>query len=262
MIAASQGGETLIFTCMKMGDGDSSGVEIMELEDLLAPKITINISSIDTNGTPGQVSLTATVNNAELDNGFFTKELGVFAKIGDNGVERLYAYTNAGSYADYMPSKATPIDENTIRATMVVANNANTTAIINSSVVFLTAAEVDSRISEHNTATDAHKDILHLLQRNKSYIVNDIAHNANLPSWLCLRCIQAGTTGDTVPTLTDVTEGNVITDGTVKWLVSQIGGSTTSFFERDAAGYYVLKDELKYDAVFTQEASTGYVTLK
>lgn len=40
---------------------------------------------------------------------------------------------------------------------------------------------------------------INLLQRNKAYVVGDIAYSPNLPSWARLECITAGTTGAEEP---------------------------------------------------------------
>lgn len=44
-------------------------------------------------------------------------------------------------------------------------------------------------------------DLMYLLQRNKYYRVGDIVNSTNLPSYLYLECVQAGTTGSTEPEL-------------------------------------------------------------
>ena len=41
---------------------------------------------------------------------------------------------------------------------------------------------------------------LNLLQRSKTYAVGDIAYHKALPLWARLECVQAGTTGATLPT--------------------------------------------------------------
>lgn len=50
---------------------------------------------------------------------------------------------------------------------------------------------------------------LNILQRNKAYVVGDIAYSAKLPSWAYLECTTAGTTGDTEPDLSGVTTSTV-----------------------------------------------------
>lgn len=156
MIAESQGGSGLIFTKIALGAGDLNGNSIADLKNLVDLRINANISTIDATTRPGQVTLTSTVSNAGVKIGFHAKELGVFAKIGENGTERLYAYTNAGNYADYMPDKNDPVDQVIFKATFVVSNAQNVSAIIDSSIVYPTFEAMHEAIDAHNTSEGAH----------------------------------------------------------------------------------------------------------
>lgn len=60
-----------------------------------------------------------------------------------------------------------------------------------------------------------------ILQRSKAYQVGDIAYHKSLPSWARLECVKAGTTGATLPNLSDAQENDHITDGTVEWVVEK-----------------------------------------
>ena len=157
MIAESQGGQGLIFTKVTLGAGDLNGGSIINLTDLIDNRINANITAIDATSRPGQVTLTAVVSNSEVDAGFHAKEIGVFAKIGEGGTERLYAYTNAGNYADYMPDKTDPVNEAIFKTTFVVSNAQNIQAVIDKSIVYPTVLEMDTAIKKHNEAEDAHE---------------------------------------------------------------------------------------------------------
>ncbi|HJI08929.1 MAG TPA: phage tail protein [Phascolarctobacterium faecium] len=159
MIAESQGGQGLIFTKVTLGAGDLNGGSIINLTDLIDNRINANITAIDATSRPGQVTLTAVVSNSEVDAGFHAKEIGVFAKIGEGGTERLYAYTNAGNYADYMPDKTDPVNETIFKTTFVVSNAQNIQAVIDKSIVYPTVLEMDTAIKKHNEAEDAHETV-------------------------------------------------------------------------------------------------------
>ena len=148
MIAESQGGQGLIFTKVTLGAGDLNGGSIINLTDLIDNRINANITAIDATSRPGQVTLTAVVSNSEVDAGFHAKEIGVFAKIGEGGTERLYAYTNAGNYADYMPDKTDPVNEAIFKTTFVVSNAQNIQAVIDKSIVYPTVLEMDTAIKK------------------------------------------------------------------------------------------------------------------
>lgn len=159
MIAESQGGQGLIFTKVTLGAGDLNGGSIINLTDLIDNRINANITAIDATSRPGQLTLTAVVSNSEVDAGFHAKEIGVFAKIGEGGTERLYAYTNAGNYADYMPDKTDPVNEAIFKTTFVVSNAQNIQAVIDKSIVYPTVLEMDTAIKKHNEAEDAHETV-------------------------------------------------------------------------------------------------------
>ena len=159
MIAESQGGQGLIFTKVALGTGDLNGGSIIDLTNLIDNRINANITAIDNTSRPGQVTLTAIVSNSEVDAGFYAKEIGVFAKIGEGGTERLYAYTNAGNYADYMPDKTDPVNEAIFKTTFVVSNAQNIQAVIDKSIVYPTVLEMDTAIKKHNEAEDAHETV-------------------------------------------------------------------------------------------------------
>ncbi|WP_196606488.1 phage tail protein [Pectinatus frisingensis] len=176
LFAQSQGAGQLIFTGMKIGDGTlNTSEDIKTLTALKNPLLTANINGIDTS-VSGQVTLTAIINNRAVETGFFARELGIYAKIGEDGTEKLYAYTNAGNYADYMPDKNTPVDENKIEITLIIGNASNVIAVINDSIIYSTKEDTDKNIvvavAAHNNDGSAHKDIRQL--------INDTIKNIDL----------------------------------------------------------------------------------
>ena len=179
----------------------------------------------------GKARLRFIVDNSVLTAGFINREIGVFAKI-ENGGEQLYAYTNAGNYADWIPSKETPIDSDIVDLHIVIGNAPNV-VIETSNGAY--AAKID--IEEHNKAPDAHADLralianagIAILQRSKTYAVGDIAYHKALPSWARLECVKAGTTGATLPTKIEQMVQNVgviLTDGTVVWIIDDLRDGT------------------------------------
>ena len=225
MIAESQAsGTALIFTNLKIGDGElADGEDIKALTSAKNPMLTAPIQSYKNQGD-GQIKVRFVVSNASLSIGFFARELGIYAKLGDNGAEQLYAYTNAGNLADYISDKSTPIDEQIIDIYIVVANASGVTVVTDTSV-YMTKLD----IQEHNTASDAHADIrkaiensgLNILKRDKTYIVGDIAYSVNLPSWARLECIVGGKTALVEPTW-GTTAGVLVTDGAVTWIIDDV----------------------------------------
>ena len=106
----------LIFTRVALGDGAVPDNESIELLTDLKHKICDNgVESVKKKGN-GEIDVVATISNSRLTTGFYARELGVFAKVGENGTEKLFAYTNAGSQASYTTS-GTSLDEKLITIT-------------------------------------------------------------------------------------------------------------------------------------------------
>ena len=208
MIAESQlAGNDLIITKVKIGDGQlADGADIKAMTDVVAARLVAPMTDSKLDG--GQVTVNFAISNSELEAGFFAREIGIFAKLGEAGAETLYAYTNAGNLCDWIPDKHTPIDSQIVNATIVVGNASNVVVNV-SDKAFVTTKDLES----HNTAADAHADIRNKIQtvqqnaslfmlpvkRNTTYAVGDCASATGLPSWAYLECITAGTTADTEP---------------------------------------------------------------
>ena len=79
------------------------------------------------------------------------------------------------------------------------------------------------KVSKGDGTTKTVNAGLNMLARNKSYAVGDIAYSPNLPSYLYLECIMAGTTGNTEPDFSNVKSGGVtVSDGTVQFDVKTV----------------------------------------
>ena len=202
MAGMSQGGGKLIFVRVELGDGQL--VDGDSIETLTAIKHSVMQLPLQSylNEGGGKARLRFVVDNSSLEAGFINREIGVYAKM-EGGAEQLYAYTNAGNYADWIPSKETPINGDIVDLHIIIGNAPNV-VIETINGAYATKIELD----EHNKDTDAHADIrtaisnasIAILQRGKTYAVGDIAYHKALPSWARLECVKAGTTGATLPT--------------------------------------------------------------
>ena len=149
----------LIYTHIGIGDGRLEDDEdILTLTAMKSRKIYADISDIN-NDTKNQVTIETVVSNKVVDEAFYAREIGIYAKLGDDGEEVLYGYANAGDNADFMPDKTQPIDELKLRITLIVGNVDNVTAVINSSIIFITLADCRREIAKHNTDPLAHDNL-------------------------------------------------------------------------------------------------------
>ena len=220
--------KALIFTKVKLGDGLlAEGQSIAVLTDLISAKMNVPLSS----GTAaaGQAKLRFAVENSGLNEGFWAREVGVFAKVGVDGEEALYAYSNGGNYVDFIPDKTRHMDAQIMDVYIVTGNASSVEIIVNSAAYALASDLID-----HNTDNTAHPDIrtliansgLNILKRNHTYEVGDIAYSPLLKSWQRLECVNAGMTSSGDLDVTSSTTGGVIVDGTCTWLLTDVRDCT------------------------------------
>lgn len=152
LVEAIKSKKPLIFTRIALGDGTLTESESIEsLTALKHPMAQNTVQEINSLGN-GEIDVVATISNASVTSGFYARELGVFAKVGDTGSEKLFAYTNAGAQASYTPA-GTSLDEKLITVTFYIGNDVNVKINLNSQL-YITQAALDA----HNSATNAHQD--------------------------------------------------------------------------------------------------------
>lgn len=152
LVEAIKSKKPLIFTRIALGDGTLTESESIEnLTALKHPMAQNTVQLINSRGN-GEIDVVATISNASVTSGFYARELGVFAKVGDAGTEKLFAYTNAGAQASYTPA-GTSLDEKLITVTFYIGNDVNVKINLNSQL-YITQAALDA----HNSATNAHQD--------------------------------------------------------------------------------------------------------
>ena len=164
MLVQSQNSHTLTFTCGKLGSGVLADTDdISKFTDLKSPKMTLPIVSVD-DSNEEKLVLTFDTSNTELEEGFVSREIGIFAKL-DNGSETLYAYSNAGNNYDYIPSKDTPSDENRLVVNLVVSSSANISVQIDKSIVYTHKSDVEQMIATHDASDTAHENRFKLFEK-------------------------------------------------------------------------------------------------
>ena len=162
----------IIFTKISLGDGLLNGETIETMTGLKHRLMDGNVPKINHLGN-GEIEAVSTVSNSELTAGFFARELGLFAKLGEEGEEQLFAYTNAGSNASYIPPN-TSVDEKMLGIQLGVGD-----AIVQvnyQSHLYITYEQLEDGIAHHNTDPNAHGGLLQNLKNQLS------THNTNVLS--------------------------------------------------------------------------------
>ena len=156
-------GSTLTITKMKLGSGIiPDGVSPEDLTDLIQPKQALGLTAISVNG--GLAKIQSIVTNAELSEGYYIRECGVFANDPDVG-EIMYAIMTDTS-PDFLPSASSSVvisEEFSIN--VVTENMANITAIIDPEGIVTVANArkiAEDKVTEHNEDTEAHPNDFNL----------------------------------------------------------------------------------------------------
>ena len=156
MLIQAVNGHKLVFTRGAFGSGSlSDSDDIKTFTALKSEKMSLPIVDTAVSDTGEKITLTFNCSNSSLDTGFINREVGVFAKL-DDGDEVLYSYSNAGMAYDYIPSKETPTNENTFEIEVYISSEAEINVTIDGSIVYLTKAQVEEKINDHDKTTTAH----------------------------------------------------------------------------------------------------------
>jgi phage-related tail fiber protein len=183
LLAKALTGAKLEFTKVQLGDGvwDES-VNPESLTALVSPKLDLPINDLEITGD-GTVRLRVLLTNTGLTEGFFTRELGIFAKDPDTGEEVLYSVAYAEN-PDYIPSDGVTKVENVFDVYTVIANAQSVTAVISDTVILATKQDIEEDIKEHNQNPEAHPDIREAIQTATGNLSTEIdakieAHNSD-----------------------------------------------------------------------------------
>ena len=145
LLIQAQNGAILKITKIALGDGILTDGELgTTLTNLKNEIITLDIQDLSVYN--GQSRIRALLNNTNLKSGFYVREIGVFAKIGDNGSETLYSYLNDGINTDYIPDVTVKNVEELLEIYITIGNAQNVTCTINNSVTLATKEDVNTLI--------------------------------------------------------------------------------------------------------------------
>lgn len=133
VLAKGIAGQRINFTRIVMGDGYlEEGQTPRTIEGVISPRAVVDISKLKINGD-GTVVVGGIYTNKDENNGFYYRELGLYAEDPDPEVgEVLYCYGNSGDLAEFiLPTGGSTIIEKTIDIVTAIGTAANVTAYIN-----------------------------------------------------------------------------------------------------------------------------------
>ena len=190
----------IIFTKISLGDGLLNGETIETMTGLKHRLMDGNVPKINHLGN-GEIEAVSTVSNSELTAGFFARELGLFAKLGEEGEEQLFAYTNAGSNASYIPPN-TSVDEKMLGIQLGVGD-----AIVQvnyQSHLYITYEQLDDAISHHNSDANAHDKRFNAIIQQLNNMITSVDNSDSLAKAPTLQLVKTLLSSLNIKNATDV----------------------------------------------------------
>ena len=160
LLSKVEAGTTLEMTKIKLGDGVlPDGQNLEDLTDLVSPKQILGIASREAQKNEdgefnGLCKISSTISNVGLTQGYYVRELGIFANDPDAG-EILYAVTT-DTAPDYLPAQggATVISQEF--ALYVAISNMESIEVQIDPGALATMGYVKLNINGHNSSADSH----------------------------------------------------------------------------------------------------------
>ena len=187
LLARALGGQQLTFTKVEFGDSKVDG-EIIQPTDTEAYDFTHLIHKRDielplvecTPSGGGEVLITFMIDNANLTEGFFMREVGLYAQIQDE-TPLLYAYLNQGLQSSYLPSAHDELWKMLMTLAVTIEQAQNVTAILDASLAFITRSD----FLEHINSSNPHPNLVQVKEPVSSaqdvWVPDDDNHLHKLP---------------------------------------------------------------------------------
>ena len=146
IISSGLAGEPITFTkvCLGQGEKPENYADLTSVVSAVKDLPILEISVGD-----GYADLSCEFSNTDLKEGFWWREIGVYAKNGD-GTEILYAYAHSGDFAEYVP----PYESNYLRTLLniivIVGDAENVSAEIGGDLGFAEKEDLDKHINDKN----------------------------------------------------------------------------------------------------------------
>ena len=156
MILRASTGKTedrLIITKAVIGDGQLT-TSIDGLTEIVSKKLEIGLSQVKEVAN-GQMQLQFNFDNRKVENGFYWREVGLYAKNGDSGEEKLIGYSNAKGLTSYISDKTNVIPMQRLVIALGVGDNPNVKGEVDFSSA-ITLEQLEKAINQHNIDNHAH----------------------------------------------------------------------------------------------------------
>lgn len=146
LISKALVGQQIKFTRIVLGDGYMPAAQSPQtMTDVVSPRVDVPITKCELN-TSGDAVVGGRWDNSQQDEGFYWRELALYAEDPDKG-EILYSYGNSGGTAEYIPAATATLVEKLIDVITFVGYATDVTAVFdpnfNISLDYITIPEID-----------------------------------------------------------------------------------------------------------------------
>lgn len=145
LYAKAQQGKRLHLSRVAVGDGLLAGGDSMvNRPGLKSERASFLIDYVHIATSNSAAEILTTMRNDELEEGFYFRELGIFAVDPDSGEEQLYLYDNAGQDGEYIPAASENVKV-VERLKMIVRleNTLDVTFTASGNPLYLTVEDID-----------------------------------------------------------------------------------------------------------------------
>lgn len=218
LLARAIAGEAeLIFTKVDIGSGEYTGDAPEQLTALVNYEKSAAITAITRDGFT--VNLNSTVTNVGVETLFDVKEIGIYAKNGDNGVEQLYAYVaiTDGDGGSIPASDSVSMERNLL--IHIYVGMAETVSAETEGSGYVTVADFNSHLS-----SDSAHEALFDQKQNKTESLQEFTVTTSLSDSFY------------IPGEVNNTPYKVSFLGVVKSIRSKLLGNTNGILKSDGSG--------------------------
>lgn len=195
LLAKALSGAQLNFTKVKIGSGRWDNINPEHLTDLVQPRLSLPIQSIEVQGGTAKIRFVLTNHGISegsfASGGFFASEIGLYANDPQLG-EILYAVTYA-SNPDFIPSPQVTLLEMVVDIYVTVANAQNVTATISDTIVIATKQDIEDLIRKLRNGEILVKGIADASQVPRAHSIPVSDQNGKLHiNWLMDEVLTSG----------------------------------------------------------------------
>lgn len=145
LYAKAQQGKRLHLSRVAVGDGLLAGGDSMvNRSGLKSERASFLIDYVHIAASNSAAEILTTMRNDDLEDGFYFRELGIFAVDPDSGEELLYLYDNAGQDGEYIPSASENIKViERLKMIVRLENTPDVTFTASGNPLYLTVDDID-----------------------------------------------------------------------------------------------------------------------